>query len=183
MVDWLSDLSWVPNGSVVLISCNAAPRSEGGSPPPRTDGSVASAAVDVAVDGDTPAVVGEGEGPEPAEKDVEENEEEALALAALSRIRESYKIRSRGRQSEMERVQTGESAEEAGLRMAEARSAKEGTAQFRKVSKQRVVRVRSFAWLPVVPMTTPVCDTFTAHPPFDADETPLELLMFLGTNY
>ena len=179
MVDWLSDLSWVPNGSVVLISCNAAPGSKRGSPPPRTTGSAASPAVDVAVNGDTPAVVGEGEVPEQAEKDVEEDEEEVLALAALSRIRESYKMRSRGRRSEMGRVETGESADEAGLRMAEARSAKEGTAQFRKVSGQRVVRVRSIAWLPVVPMSTPVCDTFPAHPP--PPPTPSKLTKLLKT--
>lgn len=165
MVDWLSDLSWVPNGAVVLISCNGAPGVKRGDPPPRTQGSAASAGLDAAVDGDTPANVGEGEGPEQADKDAEEDEEEALALAALSRIRESYKMRTRGRRSETGRVGTGESAEEAGKRMAEARRAKEGTAQFRKVSGQKAVRARSFASLPFDPMATPVSDAFTAHPP------------------
>lgn len=136
VVDWLSDLSWVPNGAVVLISCNGAGGPKKGTPPPRKDGDAALAApADVAVNGNTLTAVGDGEGPEQAENHVEEDEAEVLALAALGRIRESYKMRTRGRQSEMGRGGTGESAEDAGKRMAEARRAKEGTAQFRQVKR------------------------------------------------
>lgn len=167
VVDWLSDLSWVPNGAIVLISCNGAPGSKRGSPPPRKDGSAASAAVDIAGDGDTPAVVGEGEGPEQVDKDVEEDEEEVLALAALGRIRESYKMRTRGRKSEMGRAGTGESPEEAGKRMAEARRAKEGTAQFRQVSCRGWIRACTFASLFFCPGVNASLRYLhsTSHPP------------------
>lgn len=63
----------------------------------------------------------------------EEEEEETLALAALSRIRESYKTRARGRQAGATKGSGGAAEEEAGQRMIEKRRAAEKTASFRQV--------------------------------------------------
>lgn len=110
MVDWLYDLSRVPNGAIVLISCTRAP------PAPKP-----AAAVVV----DTTASDGDG-----AEQQAYEDGKEALALAALRRIRESYRTRAKkpvcGRSDEFYR--------RVGKRMMDKRRELERTAQSRKAS-------------------------------------------------
>lgn len=144
VVDWLSDLSWVPNGAVVLISCAGAAGSKAKPSPPKSaaapegattadgggsgkhggGGGVASAEV--------PAASGEGY---QTEQGADEDEEEALALAALGRIRESYRTRAKERQSAATgRARSDASDQEAGKRMLDRRREVESTAQSRQVS-------------------------------------------------
>lgn len=144
MVDWLLDLSWVPIGAVILISCAGAPGSKAKAPPQKSapapevatpsdsgsggkhGGSVASAAVPEAATG--------GEGSQ-AEQHADEDEEEALALAALGRIRESYRTRVKERQSAATgRARSDASDPEAGRRMLDKRREVESTAQSRQAS-------------------------------------------------
>lgn len=100
VVEWLSDLTWVPNGAIVLISTvDGQPSTksatcvsgvgggdrEGDYSPdyePTKKRTAATARMHEARD------VGDGE---------EGDEEESLALAALDRIRDSYNRRARGR--------------------------------------------------------------------------------------
>lgn len=143
VVDWLTDLSWVPNGAVVLISCVGPGGPKKGKPPAgaSSDSNRGSPAVSASVGGHGVVAPGqEGTVDAGAEKeagendeDDEEEEEETLALAALSRIRESYKTRARGRQSEAAKGSGGAAEEEAGQRMIEKRRAAEKTASFRQV--------------------------------------------------
>ena len=146
VVDWLSDLSWVPNGAVVLISCAGAPGSKAKAPPPKS-----AAAPEVAAaanggsggkhGGSTAAAAavaeaaGGGEDGPQAEQHADEDEEEALALAALGRIRESYRTRAKERQSAATgRARSDGSDQEAGKRMLERRREVESTAQSRQAS-------------------------------------------------
>ncbi|CAN0267513.1 unnamed protein product, partial [Ectocarpus sp. 12 AP-2014] len=143
-VDWLSDLSWVPNGAVVLISCTSG---AGGT---KEKASVVTAAASSAPAEGIKAASGSGSGkhdgvetsaapPEAdgeGERQTEEDEEEALALAALGRIRETYRARARERQSGAAgRARGGDvSDEEAGKRMMDKRREVESTAQSRQAS-------------------------------------------------
>lgn len=148
VVDWLSDLSWVPNGSVVLISCAGAPGSKAKAPPPKSAAApeVAAAAADSSGSGGkrgdsvAPAAAvpeeaaGGGESSQ-AEQNADEDEEEALALAALGRIRESYRTRAKERQSAATgRARNDASDPEAGKRMLDKRREVESTAQSRQAS-------------------------------------------------
>lgn len=140
MVDWLSDLSWVPNGAVVLISRTAAaaataPKERAVPSPPK---SVAAEEVAATTGGgssgaSTGASTATGDD---AEHQADEDEEEALALAALGRIRESYRTRTKERRSQAPggRGTSDVSDEEAGKRMMEKRREVENTAQSRQAS-------------------------------------------------
>ncbi|CAB1110716.1 unnamed protein product [Ectocarpus sp. CCAP 1310/34] len=131
VVDWLSDLSWVPNDAVVLISCTSG---AGGT---KEKAPVATAAASSAPAEGIKAFSGSGSGKHdggetsaaPLEADregerrTEEDDEEAVALAALGRIRETYRARARERQSgAVGRARGGDvSDEEAGKRMMDKR--------------------------------------------------------------
>eukprot|EP00752_Nemacystus_decipiens_P002894 g2693.t1 len=149
VVDWLSDLSWVPNGAVVLISCAGASGSKPKASPPKP-----AAAPDIATAADggsggkhstsaaaaaaVPEAAGGDEGGSQAEHDADEDEEEALALAALGRIRESYRTRAKERQSAATgRARSDESDQEAGKCMLDRRREVESTAQSRQMIAQR----------------------------------------------
>ena len=146
VVDWLSDLSWVPNGAVVLISCAGATGSKAKASPPRSAAAseVAAASADGRGSGGkhggsvapvaAPEAADVGEGSQ-AEQHAEEDEEEALALAALGRIRESYRTRAKERQSGATGRARGYASDpEAGKRMQDKRREVESTAQSRQAS-------------------------------------------------
>lgn len=163
MVDWLSDLSWVPNGAVVFISCTgAAAGSKGRAPPPPPKSAAAASEVDTtagsgsssssgkhggsgASPGVVPTTAGAGDGGDEAEQQADEDEEEALALAALGRIRESYRTRAKERRSGAAgRVRSDVSDEEAGKRMMDKRREVENTVQSRQASNRvQQVNVRA----------------------------------------
>lgn len=144
MVDWLSDLSWVPNGAVVLISCADAPGPKA-KPPPKKSAAAAPKVTTVA-DGSSSGSDKQGGGvasaavPEAAggqaEQQADEDEEEALALAALGRIRESYRTRAKERRSASATgaARSDVSDQEAGKRMLDKKREVESTAQSRQAS-------------------------------------------------
>lgn len=139
VVDWLSDLSWVPNGAVILISSvgDGGGKRAGAQNSSSAKAATApgSAAVRAGNDHHAPEMGGgAGEGEDDVQGDEEEEQEEALALAAISRIRESYKARAKARQSGAGRRGGEISIEEAGKRLAEKRHGLEGTPAFREAS-------------------------------------------------
>lgn len=138
----MTDLAWVPNEAVVLISCVGPGGSQKRKPPTgaSSDSNRRGPAVSGSVGGHGDVAPGQegtvdaGAGKEEVENDGddEEEEEETLALAALNRIRESYKTRARGRQSETAKRSGGAAEEQAGQRMIEKRLATKKTAPFRQ---------------------------------------------------
>ncbi|CAM9374539.1 unnamed protein product, partial [Pylaiella littoralis] len=123
VVDWLSDLSWVPNGALVLISCTRSP--------PAQNPAAASVV-------DTTAGAGD-EAEQQQQQQAEEDEEEALALAARDRIRESYRARAQKRQSGAagRGGRSEEFDEKVGKRMMDERREVENTKRSRKIMAQR----------------------------------------------
>lgn len=151
VVDWLTDLSWVPNGAVVFITAESAGQSFNGkkartSPEPPSGGKKATAAATPTTKTggrgeQTPHVsaatakASSGDGAERVADD--EDDDEAVALAALSRIRESYKRRARGRDRETR--DSGVSSEarqdEDGRRMLEKSRQVAQTERFRQARR------------------------------------------------
>lgn len=146
MVEWLSDLTWVPNGAVVLISTTvaASTRKDKSSSEAPSRVSVNVGGADGGDQGNHPRsrpakeeTLDEGSASRatgaPGEvKDIEDdNEEEALALAALERIRRSYKKRARERARQA--IDEGMNQAEASKRMSERKCAVEQTERFRRV--------------------------------------------------
>lgn len=143
-MDWLSDLSWVPNGAVVLISCTSGAGGTKDKAPVATAAASSAPAEGVKAasgsgsgkhdGGETSAAPPEADGE--GERQTEEDDEEALALAALGRIRETYRARARERQSGAAgRARDGDvSDEQAGKRMMDKRREVESTAQSRQAS-------------------------------------------------
>lgn len=151
MVDWLSDLSWVPNGAVVLISCTAGaagskPKASPSTPhptkaatPAEDGGKTADSNLGGGDKSGGSAASAAGVGRDGSDQPADEDEGEALALAALGRIRESYKTRARERQAgggggAGRRARSDVPEEEAGRRMAEKRREVEGTEKSRQAS-------------------------------------------------
>ncbi|CAM9576881.1 unnamed protein product [Ectocarpus sp. 4 AP-2014] len=144
VVDWLSDLSWVPNGAVVLISCTSGAGGTKEKAPVATAAASSAPAEGVKAasssgsgkhdGGETSAAPPEADGE--GERQTEEDDEETVALAALGRIRETYRARARERQSGAARRARGGdvSDEEAGKRMMDKRREVESTAQSRQAS-------------------------------------------------
>lgn len=152
-MDWLPDLSWVPNGAVVFISSTGAAGSKEGTPlrPPSSPKSASaegatpsiSSSSKVAGDDGMPSLAGNGDGAEETERGNAEEDDEALALAALGRIREAYKTRARERQSEAGRREGKVSDDEMGKRMIERKRGVENTPVFQQASGE----VLWAAWL------------------------------------
>lgn len=139
MVDWLSDLSWVPNDAVVFISCTALGSQQVNDRHRSSASTNASAGTsDAHVDNSRPSSGGGGGGEEgeAAPADDQEGEEEVLALEALTRIRESYRARARVREVEVKRRGAErDSSEELGKRLLEKKRRVEGTVPFREVRR------------------------------------------------
>ncbi|CAM9970617.1 unnamed protein product, partial [Ectocarpus fasciculatus] len=144
VVDWLSDLSWVPNGAVVLISCTSGTGGTKEKAPAAAAAAASSAPAEGAKaasssgkhDGGETSAAPPPEADGVGERQAEEDDEEAVALAALGRIRETYRARARERQSGAARRARGGdvSDAEAGKRMMDKRREVESTAQSRQAS-------------------------------------------------
>lgn len=141
VVDWLPDLSWVTNEAVVLISCNgpkvSAKRGAPPGPHPCSSASTSAPAEDGSPSAN--AVGDDFAHAAPGSEGQEEQEEEVLALAALERIRESYRARRKGRESEARRRREGVPEEDAGKRMVERKRGMENTAPFRQARRCRAL--------------------------------------------
>lgn len=144
-MDWLTDLSWVPNGAVVFISADAAGRSckkpKTSSEVPAastTSGGKADTAVSTRKANNTIGTVGAASGHGAGKSEDNEDEDEALALAALSRIRESYKRRARGRDTEVRGsgAEGGAREDEEGRRMLEKSREVAQTDRFRQAREK-----------------------------------------------
>lgn len=167
IVDWLSDLSWVPNGAVVFIS--AASAAVPAKKAKHNSSEQASAAVIVTnaheVKGNKPdstlliptkstgsdkayavkvkqTTAGDGAGNDEVTITEDEDEDEVLAMAALNRIRDSYKRRARVRETGTGHSSAGREVaqEEASRRMLEKRRVTEQTDRFRQVGIFRILR-------------------------------------------
>lgn len=146
MVDWLTDLSWVPNGAVVFITAAAAGGAHAKRPKHSSDLAASHTSFNDKRDTSTaPAksgndkhpreVTAQGNMSEGVVKREGEDEDETLALAALGRIRESYKKRAKGRESERDRGGAGSATaeQEASKHMLEKKRVVEQTDRFKQV--------------------------------------------------
>lgn len=143
VVDWLSDLTWVPNGAVVFIASSSAPAPKRVKTPPGVSAGTAGGASSEdrtgkrggkqASPGAAAAATGVStSGPVGAKRAADEDEEEAVALAALDRIRQSYKRRAKTQTSIHASGDGAAGEEQAGKLMLEKRRAVEATERFRK---------------------------------------------------